>query len=215
MQIHAIAACEREAQTNLLVDGAAVAHPAHRPVECAFLAAEYIVGLANAIERNADVGGAEFLEFPRGGFIQQRAVRREGQAEPLADRVAHQVEQIRSGEWFASGKQDGRHLERREVVDHSQGFVVSQFAGILLRVAVRVTVHAPQVAGAGNVPHDDRAAFRGGFRGAVAMTISQPIGGLLFTAVELGNIDHDAFSSTLPGYNASSKILCLLIRRGS
>ena len=70
MQIHAIAARERQPQTNFLADRAAVAHPAHCPVERPLLAAENIVGLANAIQRDADVGGAEFLELLRCGFIQ-------------------------------------------------------------------------------------------------------------------------------------------------
>src|ERR1041384_2955347 len=195
MQVNTVAACKCEAQANLLTCGLTVADAAHRRIERAFLAAEQIICLSNAIERNANVGRADLLQTYGRRLVDERAVRGECDAQAFAGRMLHQIKCVWSRERFAAREQQCRHIVRREVVDVVERLLVRQLSRVLQREAVRVTMNATQVARTGDVPDDDWFAFGSRLGRPVAVAVAQVVGRLLLTAIEFRDVDHETFSA--------------------
>ena len=117
-----IVAGEREAQAGFLIDVMAVPESAHGGIERAFLAAELVVDLADAIERDADVGDVRRLE--QGGFFRRDecAVGGNGQFQPGIGSEIHQIEKARMDHRLAAGKQQRRNLIGGEILRRRPAF---------------------------------------------------------------------------------------------
>ena len=54
-------------------------------------------------------------------------------------------------------------------------------------------MNAPEIAGAGDVPNDDRPTLAGVCRGTGTATVAQAVGGLFVSGPEAREIDHGGF----------------------
>ena len=173
-----VVAGEGQSQAGLLLHVVAVFETADGGIKRAFLAAEFVVNLADAIERDADVGDVGCLQ-QRGLFRgDQRAVGGNGELQAGVGGEVHQVEKPRVNHRFATREQQRRHLVGSEIGDDRLHLVPVEFTRILDGVGVRVAVDAAQVAGAGDVPDDDWLASAGVGFGTGAVTVAKSIGRL-------------------------------------
>jgi hypothetical protein len=136
---------------------AAQADAVQRRVEGAFLAAEAVVGLADAVEADADVVESRLGDAVDVGFVDQRAVGRQADVEAHGLGAAGDVEDVRPQQRLAAGEDQHRHAEGLEVVHHAEDFLGRQLAGEILVGGNRVAVLAGQVAAPDQVPDHHRA----------------------------------------------------------
>src|SRR5688572_22158750 len=112
----------------------------HRFVKRAAPPAEIIVGRTDAVERDAYVGEAQRLDFVRRVGIDEGAVSRECEPEAAFARITRDIKKARVDERFTTREQNAWHLECGEVVNDTPALLQSQFAGILARLGIGVTV---------------------------------------------------------------------------
>ena len=115
--------------------------------------------------------------------------------------MLQQLRQVGVQQRLAAGEQQGIHIVVRQVIDDAVALLQAQLAGVDLCVGVRVAMHAAQVAGAGDIPHDDGFARAGGGGGAgsgagmsgsrtMAQAVADVVCGLLGTAPEASYVNH-------------------------
>jgi len=124
---------EGQAKADFLTGFDAVAEAAHGSLESAGRAAEFIMDGGNgAIQADADVGKFQVLESPGLFGVDQGSVGAEHDVQIEGAGIFGQLEYVRTNQRFAAGKQDGRNLERGQIVQ--DGFALSggKFVGIFL-----------------------------------------------------------------------------------
>ncbi len=80
VQIHAVAPGQCQAQTHFLTSVMTVANSADGRIEGTLLAPKDVVGFANAVQRDPDIGDVELLDLPRALLVDQGPVGRDRHA---------------------------------------------------------------------------------------------------------------------------------------
>ena len=202
--VHAlhVVAGQRQAQARLLPHFTAELEPAHRLFKGAFHSAELVMNGADAVQGNAHVRHAQFLE-PRGGLRRDAgAVRGNGHFQPFSSGPFQQLHEARVHQRFPAGEQQGVHLVVRQIVNDRAALVPIQLPFKFPGGGVRIAMHALEVAGARDVPDHNgladagrsrSAGFHGASRGAavpVALPVSQMVRGLFRPCPKSGNVNH-------------------------
>ena len=194
LQAGNVVAGQRHSQPDPLAELAQPVERRHRPLERPGQAAEMVVHLADAVEADADVGEAGPGDQRGQPVVDQSAVGGQRGAEALARRVCDQLQQVGPGGRLAAGEENGRDLEIGQVVQHPPALLGGQFAGVVSRLAVGVAVQTAEVALAGDVPDDDRAALS---RGPGSRLVARPgppvangVAGAVRAAIKLADVDH-------------------------
>jgi len=149
--------------------------------------------LADAIERDADVG--DVRGFQSCGLFRgdERAIGGDGKLQSRIGGQIDEVEKARMNQGFSTGEEQRGELILGEVTDHGAHLVPVELAGILGGHRVGVAVDAAEVAGAGDVPHDDRFAASCAGCGGMAVSIAESVGRLFVSGPEAGEVDHGEF----------------------
>ena len=155
---------ECEPQARAEADVLAVSYAGDGFVECAVDAAEGVVEPAYAVQTDADVADAEFVQSVGEALGYECAVCGNDGPYSFVGGVCDEVEQVFSHERFAAGKEDCRYAESGEVVNDGDGLVGGKFRLAGRRAGAVVAVGAFEIAGAGDVPDDDGLSLRGFFR---------------------------------------------------
>ena len=171
-----VVAGHRHAQADLDAPVAEAADGCKGLTVGAGVAAEGVVNRLGAVDGNADVGDAEVADPVRPGIVDERAVRREGDADATGLRVGGERADVRAEEGFAAGEEDDGDAEGGEIVDHGAGLVRREHA--LLARACGVAVRTGEIAGGGAVPHHHGAAVD-------ALAVAEPVGCFNRAEVEL------------------------------
>ncbi len=148
---------DRKAQAHLLTLAQAIPDAPQGPLKGSLFPAESIVNLSHAVEADANVTHPDFPNLAGGLLMDQGAVGGKGDANPLGDGIAGEIQKVGAGEGFSPRKQDERHAGFGEVVDDPERLLGRELPGVFPVFRLRVTVHAAEVAGAGDVPDDDGA----------------------------------------------------------
>lgn len=137
---------------------AAQAHGRQRGVEAALLLAEAVVGLAQAVEADADVVEAGLGDALDVAFVDQRTVARQRHEHPGLARMGGDLEEVRVHQRFAAGEDQHAHSGGAQVVDAAKDFRGLQLATEVAVGGGGVTVLAGQVAAPRQVPDHHRGA---------------------------------------------------------
>ena len=148
---------DRETQADALADGDAILDALHGLLVRALDAAELIVDVFEAVERDADIADADILDALRDLARDQRAVRRERRAHARFLCVLCELKEVRTNERLTAREQQDRHMERGEVIDELLRLVRRELVFILLRIGLHIAMHALEVARLRRVPDDDGA----------------------------------------------------------
>ena len=146
-----------EAQADALADRDAVLDAFHRLFIGAGGAAELIVHILEAIERNADIANTDVLDALRDALRNQRAVRRKRRTHASLCRIVRELEEVRANQRLAAREQQHGHMERREIVDEFLRLVRCELVLVFFRIGLHIAVHALEVARLRRVPDDDGA----------------------------------------------------------
>ena len=151
---------QRETQADLLAYVDAMAEALHGLLKGSFHAAELVVHLGKgAVETDANVGELELLQLLGDLAGDQDAVGGKHDMESLFAGVGRQFEHILAHERFTAGEKHGRDLELRQVVQHGLALLGRQLARIALRLGGGVAMLAVEIAGAREIPDNDRPAL--------------------------------------------------------
>ena len=197
-----IVAGQRQAQACLLPHFTAKPESAHRLLKRTFHTAEFVMNGANAVQGNAYVRHAQFLE-PRCSFRRNTgAVCGNGHLQPFSGGTFQQFHKARMHQRLPSGKKEGIHLVVRQIINDRATLVPIQLSLKFPGRGVCITMHAFEIAGTRNIPHHNGLARTGrsrctGFHGApckttvpVALSVSQMVRGLFRPCPKSGNINH-------------------------
>ena len=158
-----VVAGQREAQSGFLAGGVAVAEAIDGGLEGTGFAAEVVVDFPDAVEGNADVGDGEFLEPPGHVGRDAGAIGGNRDFQAQAGGQFKQVVEMRVDGRLAAREQQSGDAVGGDVADHGFHLRPVQLARVGFGFGVAVAVDAAQVAGARDVPDDNRAAGAGGF----------------------------------------------------
>jgi hypothetical protein len=156
------------------------------------LRAHVIVAFLGAVDRDAAVGHADFLQLLRFLFRDENAVRGEGDADAFLRGVVRELEDVRPDQRLTARHQQRRHLELGEIVDHRLRFLGRHLAGERFLLRRGVAVDAFEVAGLRGVPDDDRTHAG---RGSVlllgrALVVPEPVAEESRAAQKFRHADH-------------------------
>ena len=161
--------------------------PGHAP--------ELVVDFFAAVQGDAHVGKAHFLEFL--GFFRgdEAAVGGDDRAHALLGGVLGQLGQVLAHQGLAAGKEHDRRAEVRQVLYHDLGLLGADVVLALFVHGLGVAVHAFEVAALGHVPDDDGLLVHGKLqqmRGQLAglPAVAQGVRGFHLPAIQFGNTDH-------------------------
>ena len=190
-----VALVDGEAQADLEALGLAVFKALQRLLEGVGHAAELVVDLFRAVQRDADVGKIDGLEFAGLFLGDQGAVGGDDRAHALFGGVAREFGQILTDQRFAAGEQHDGSAVGGEIGDDGLALFRGDFVLPLGIDGLRVAVHALEVTTAGHVPDHHRLLVFGeleqvGRELAGMATVAQRVGRLHLAAVQLGNADH-------------------------
>jgi len=152
-----------------------VAHALHGPFEGAGDAAELVVlRRAREVDADADARDAHVVHATRDLGRHQRTVGRHDRAQPAADGVLGDVEDVGAHERVAAGEDQDRAGERGDLVDEGEALLGAELA--LVRAVDRrgAAVRTREVAAARDLPGDDarRRDALGGSRSACAVRVA-------------------------------------------
>ncbi len=190
-----VALVDGEAQAHLQPFGLAILDAFQRAAERAGHGAEPVVHLFAAVQRNADVGQAHFLQFAGLLLGDQGAVGGDDRPHAARGGVLGQFHQVLAHQRFAAGKEHHRRAVGGEIVDDGLALFGGDFVLAVGVDGLGVTVHALQIATAGHVPDHHRFLVLGeleqvGGKLARMAPVAKGVGGLDLTTVKLGDADH-------------------------
>ena len=102
VELARIVLVDREAQADALADGHAVLDALHRLFVGAGGAAELVIDIAQAVERDADVADADVLDALRDITRDQRPIRRKRRPHAGLCRIVRELEEIRADQRLAA-----------------------------------------------------------------------------------------------------------------
>jgi len=119
------------------------------------------MGLAPAIQADADIGQADLLQHRRLFPGKQSTVGGKHRPHAPFDSVLGKLRKILPHQGFAAGKEQDGAAEGGQILDHRLGLRRRQLIAVLDVLGAGVAVDALQVAPPGHVPDDDRTLVLG------------------------------------------------------